>query len=197
MVRFVSSVRYIVKPEHSPSADEKLIARAQRGDTAAFGDLYERYLMTIFRYVFYRVGETNEAEDLTETVFLKAWEALDRYRVREVPFRAWLYRIAHNTLIDCYRTTKETVPFDDQLELPDPADRPDELFDLKESRTAVTQALQILPPDYQHVLTLRFISGLSHSETSQVLGRSEEAVRVLQHRALNALRKVLTIREAA
>jgi RNA polymerase sigma-70 factor (ECF subfamily) len=197
MVKFVSSIRYIVKPEHSPPTDEKLIARAQRGDTAAFGDLYERYLTTIFRYVFYRVGERTEAEDLTETVFLKAWEALGRYRVREVPFRAWLYRIAHNTLIDCYRTTKETVPLDEQCELPDPADQPDELFDLQESRAAVTQALQNLPPDYQHVLTLRFISGLSHAETSQVLGRSEKAVRVLQHRALNALRKILTIREVA
>src|SRR5512135_1339680 len=98
---------------------DDLIARARRGDVQAFGELYEHSLDAIYRYIFYRVGEVAEAEDLTETVFLKAWEALDRYEVRDVPFTAWLYRIAHNVIIDRHRTHKTDVSLDAILPLHD------------------------------------------------------------------------------
>ncbi len=177
------------KPSTLP--DIELIVRAQRGDADAFGDLYERHLNAIYRYVLYRVGDVAEAEDLTETVFLKAWEALDRYQTRDVPFTAWLYRIAHNAIIDRHRTRQAALPLEDQWPLRDEADGPEDRVDARENIEAVSEALTQLPGAYQHVLTLRFISGLSHSETARVLKRSEEAVRVLQHRALNALRHVL------
>lgn len=172
-------------------SEEQLITHAQQGDADAFGDLYEQHLDAIYRYVFYRVGDVSEAEDLTETVFLKAWEALNNYRLRDIPFSAWLYRIAHNAVVDRYRAHKDTVPLDSQLAVSDDADGPEERFDSHENITALTRALSQLSADYQHVLTLRFVSGLSHAETARVLGRSEEAVRVLQHRALNALRQRL------
>lgn len=177
-------------PKSGP-IDDDLIARARRGDAHAFGDLYERYLSAIYRYVFYRVGDVAEAEDLTEVVFLKAWEALDKYEVRDVPFSAWLYRIAHNVIVDRHRTHRTSLSLDGALQLRDDAAGPEDQFDVLEDIETLSRALSQLSPDYQHVLTLRFISGLSHAETGRVLKRSEEAVRVLQHRALSALRKWL------
>ena len=171
--------------------DDDLIARARRGDAHAFGELYERYLSAIYRYVLYRIGDVADAEDLTEAVFLKAWEALDRYEVRDVPFSAWLYRIAHNVIVDRHRTHRASVPLDGALPLRDETAGPEDQFDALENIEAVSRALSQLSPDYQQVLTLRFISGLSHAETGRVLKRSEEAVRVLQHRALSTLRKLL------
>ncbi len=170
--------------------ENDLIARARRGDAQAFGELYERYLNAIYRYVYYRVGEVADAEDLTELVFLKAWEALDKYEVRDVPFSAWLYRIAHNVIVDRHRTHKDNVALD-ALPLRDETAGPEDQFDALEDIESLSRALSQLLPDYQQVLTLRFISGLSHAETGRVLKRSEEAVRVLQHRALSALRKLL------
>src|ERR1051325_1346317 len=99
--------------------EARLVQRAVAGDREAFGDLYERHLAAIYRYIFYRVGEAREAEDLTETVFLKAWQALNGYRPTEAPFAVWLYRIAHNLLVDRHRTRKEVEPLEDYH--PDPS----------------------------------------------------------------------------
>src|SRR5439155_10717156 len=90
-----------------------LVARAVERDAAAFGRLYEAYLDRIFRYVYFRVGSTSDAEDLTEQVFLKAWEAIDRYQPRGTPFTAWLYRLAHNLVIDYYRSRRPTTPLEE------------------------------------------------------------------------------------
>jgi RNA polymerase sigma-70 factor (ECF subfamily) len=177
-------------PTHQPS-EEHLIARAVQGDADAFGDLYERYLARIYRYAFYRVNDVAEAEDLTEVVFLKAWEALGNYRLQDVPFGAWLYRIAHNVIIDRHRTHRATLPLEDQLVLRDAASGPEDHLDWRETIESVAHALSQLSPLHQQVLTLRFISGLSHAETALVLDKSEGAVRVLQHRALYALRELL------
>ena len=178
-------------PQSIKPAEEDLIARAVQGDAEAFGDLYERYLARIYRYAFYRVNDVAEAEDLTEVVFLKAWEALGNYRLQDVPFGAWLYRIAHNVIIDRHRTRKEILPLEGQLVLRDMTDGPEDRLDWRETIETVAHALSQLSPLHQQVLTLRFISGLSHAETAVVLERSEEAVRVLQHRALYALRELL------
>ncbi|MBI5566224.1 MAG: sigma-70 family RNA polymerase sigma factor, partial [Chloroflexi bacterium] len=172
-------------------SEEQLIQRAQRGDAEAFGELYQQHLAAIYRYVFYRLGNVAEAEDLTETVFLKAWEALDHYRRRDVPFSAWLYRIAHNAIIDRYRRDHETLALDEQTDLCDEADGPEDYLAETETTEVLIKALAQLSTDHQQVLVLRFINGLNHADTSRVLGRSEEAVRVLQHRALKALRACL------
>jgi RNA polymerase sigma-70 factor (ECF subfamily) len=172
-------------------SDADLVARAQRGDRGAFGDLYERHLDAIFRYVYYRVGEQREAEDLTETVFLKAWEALDRYKASAVPFTAWLYRIAHNLLIDRHRAFKEETALPDDHADHTPHTNPEAEAQRHLEQAALTTALAQLEPDHQHVLTLRFINDLSHAETARIMGRTEGAVRVLQHRALAALRQLL------
>lgn len=170
--------------------DSQLAARAIDGDAEAFGDLYERYQNAIYRYIYYRVGEQRQAEDLTETVFLKVWETMPRFRVDQASFKTWLYRVAHNLLVDHYRTRKELLSTTD-LELEAPGPHPEEQVIRHERQEMIAAAIARLPPDYQQILTLRFINSLSHSEAAEILGRSVAAVRVLQHRALKALAKHL------
>jgi RNA polymerase sigma-70 factor, ECF subfamily len=172
-----------------PTSEADLVARAQRSDREAFGDLYELHLEAIYRYLYYRVSDPHEAEDLTEMVFLKAWQALPRYRLAEFPFTSWLYRIAHNLLVDSRRTRKKHVMLDEGLS--DGAPSPEAHLVQREQRQVLQRALACLNEQQQQVLILRFISDLSHAETAQVMGQSEGTVRVIQHRALAALRRLL------
>jgi RNA polymerase sigma-70 factor, ECF subfamily len=173
------------------AVDAQLLNRALAGDAAAFGDLYERHLDAIYHYVFYRVNGRHEAEDLTENIFLRAWQALDSHPPREIPFRLWLYRIAHNVVVDYYRTRQEQIGLEAAAHLADPVEGPEATVVRQERATALKQALKQLTEDHQQVLTCRFIVGLSHAETAVVMTRNEEAVRALQYRAINALRNLL------
>jgi RNA polymerase sigma-70 factor (ECF subfamily) len=175
--------------------EHALIIRAQNGDTEAFGGLYEYYLDTIYRYVYYRVQNHQDAEDLTETVFLKAWQKIPDYRIGKTPFIAWVYRIAHNSVIDHYRTRKETVPLNEQLPLSDGKMSLEAHILSQEQKQTLTEAIKRLSPLHQHVLVLRFINGLKPAEVAEVLDRNVGAVRVLQHRALKALHTLLTAEE--
>ncbi len=175
------------------TVDDQLLVRALAGDTVAFGDLYERYLDAIYHYVFYRVNGRQEAEDLTEGVFLRAWQALDSNPPREVPFRLWLYQIAHNAVIDHYRTRREQVGLEAVAQMPDPVAGPETAVAQQEQSSALMEAMMQLKEDHQEVLISRFVVGLSHAETAVVMTRTEEAVRALQYRAIGALRKLLLI----
>lgn len=173
--------------------NETLVARACQGDKAAFGDLYERLLDDIYRYVYYRVSSQEDAEDLAETVFLKAWQGLPNYKPEGAPFTAWLYRIAHNTVVDHYRTHKTAEPLADHPYLPDKRESVEaQVF----SQTEIEQLkarLQEMTPIHQEVLVLRFINELSPAETAAALDKSNGAVRVLQHRALKELHALMTV----
>lgn len=175
----------------SALSETETIRLAQSGDEDAFALLYQRNLDAVYRYILKRVGEVYEAENITQTVFTKAWLAIERYKPTAVPFRAWLYRIAHNAVIDHYRTQKEIVHWDDLSMVPD-ASRPLEEVVLSQERSAqVRQAMTNIKPSYQAVLSHRFLNNLDYAETAQELGHKVETVRVLQHRALNALQKVI------
>jgi RNA polymerase sigma-70 factor (ECF subfamily) len=172
--------------------EEELICRAVRGDAEAFGDLYMLHLDSIYRYVFHRVADRMEAEDLTEQVFLKAWKAMGRYRHGGSPFSSWLYRIAHNAVIDYYRSSREVQPLDSvSRTLADDALGLEERA-IKGSETArLHEAIGLLSAVRQEVIILRFVEGLSHGQVAEILGRSEGAIRVLQHRALTDLSAIL------
>lgn len=174
---------------HGTTSDIDLLERAVQGDAEAFGVLYREHLERVYRYVLYRVGDPYEAEDLTETIFLKAWEALPDYRVEGQPWTAWLFRIAGNTVIDYYRTRHPHSELEEAL----PADGPEpvERVSLGEEMAQLRAALGQLPPEQQHLLVLRFVEGLSHAEVARILGKTEGNVRVMQHRALAALAKLL------
>jgi RNA polymerase sigma-70 factor (ECF subfamily) len=168
----------------------KLVERALNGDAEAFGDLYELYLDEIYRYIYYRVAEQAEAEDLTEMVFLKAWETLPESSEPMDDIRAWLYRVAHNLVIDRHRTRKPTVPLEETLTQGEHATPEGTALNLDASRELALKIGQ-LKPMFQQVLLCRFVSDMSHAETARTMGLREGHVRVLQYRALKEIRRLL------
>lgn len=179
----------------SSRTEAKLVAGAAKGDREAFGRLYELYLDAIYRYLYHRVSVKEDAEDLTELVFLKAWENLAGYRARSVGFRAWLYRIAHNALIDHYRARQESDPLDENDSIQDVRTDAEERLVADEDLDRLTRTIVKLEPDHQHVLVLRFIEGFKPGEVANILNQSEGAVRVMQHRALKALAALMAVEE--
>jgi RNA polymerase sigma-70 factor (ECF subfamily) len=171
-------------------SDNDLLERAIRGDTKAFGMLYTRYLEDIHRYIYYKVTNRYEAEDLTETVFLKAWDALPRFKSGKVNFRAWLYRIAHNTVIDFYRTDRSSVDIT-AMQMRDNHPSLDEQIQIQDENNELNNAIRALESNLKQVIIYRFLNGMSHAETAQVMDLKEGNVRVLQMRALQKLRRLL------
>jgi RNA polymerase sigma-70 factor (ECF subfamily) len=173
--------------------DAALVKQAKAGDSQAFGLLYERYAASIYRFLNAQLRDNFTAEDLTSDVFLRAWHSLPRYRERGHPFSAYLFRIARNSLIDYWRKLKVDATQSLERLKTRPADstNPDDLITKIQESQRIRVALANLKGDYRSVLVLRFINGLSPGEVSQIMERSEGSIRVLQHRALKALRKIL------
>ena len=179
------------EPHQSPDAD--LIRRTMQGDASAYGDLYDRYIDQIYRYVFARVADRAEAEDMTEEVFLKSWEALIGSQPTITNFQAWLYRIARNLIIDHYRTKKATHSLDQIPVLDDPGPLPERKVLDSLDNDRLVRAIQLLDENLQQVIICRFINGLTHAETAQVLETNENNTRIMQYRALKKLRKFLEL----
>jgi RNA polymerase sigma-70 factor, ECF subfamily len=176
--------------------ERALAVRASQGDRRAFGELYEQYLDKIYRYIYYKVGQRAEAEDITSQTFLKAWDAIGDYEWRNHPFGAWLFRIAHNLVVDYHRARRESVTLDDaspQLEHKASRDeiRPEKVLAELIAADRVQQAIGRLTEEQQQVLVLRFFEGLSTGEVAQLMGKRRGAIRGLQFRALSALRDLL------
>lgn len=172
--------------------DADLVARARAGDGEAFGELYRRYFDPIFRYLAVRVERPEDAEDLAETVFLRAYRSLDRYRERGWPFSAFLYQVARNALVDHYRKRPRESDLGEAVEIGTaPRALDDELVRTERIRE-MQRALAGLPPDYQEVIRLRVLLSLPTETTAQWMERSPGAVRVLLYRAMAALRSKLS-----
>lgn len=173
--------------------DAELVDLAKRGDSEAFGELYERYAPKIFRFVYASLNNRWDAEDITEEVFIRTWRSLDSYNESGFPFSAFIYRIARNIMIDQYREDRRGEPevsIDDHAGLEsghDPTDR----FEQKLEHIQLLKAVQQLRKEYQEIIILRFMSELSAEEIAEITGQSIGSIRVLQHRALNALKKLL------
>ena len=170
---------------------DALVERAARGDANAFRAIYEHLAPRLHRFVLVRIRERDDAEDLVQRVFLKMIEALPRYEQRGVPFAAWVFRLARNTLIDFERTRRPQAPLDEIADRPDDVAGPAELVELEADRAAVRHAMTFLTPEQQDVVTYRFFAGLSPAEIGALMGRREGSVRALQFRALTALRSRL------
>jgi RNA polymerase sigma factor (sigma-70 family) len=181
------------KKSRMPLTNERqLVLQAQSGNSEAFGQLYDAYMERIYRFVYFRVEDQQTAEDITSQVFLKAWSNLDRFQFSRTPYLAWLYTIAHNAVIDHYRTRKVTTALDDvQLSQPDHSELVENEIDLTVEMQSVKRALGSLTDDQQKVLTLKFIEGMSNNEIARHLGKREGAIRALQMRGLQALAKQL------
>lgn len=178
-------------PDWQDNADSVLIQKAQQGQSDAFGELYQRYATVIFRFVCLRLGNNEDAEDLTEEIFMRAWNNLARYDDRGVPFAAYLFQIARNALIDHYRKNRSPLSSIDDLDISAVDPGPEENISRRIEFQDMQRIMENLPEDYRNVLVLRFLSGLSPEETAQMMDRSDGAVRVLQFRALAALKKLL------
>jgi RNA polymerase sigma-70 factor (ECF subfamily) len=166
--------------------------RAAQRDTSAFAQLYDEHLNTIYRYVFYRVGNGVLAEELTAEVFSKAWERIDRFQWRNLPFQNWLITIARNVVVDHWRSLRRVAsPIDDLRDAASDEAAPDEQVSRDMEVEALRKALLRLPDDQRDVLILRFIEGMPHAEVAAVLGKSIVAVRQIQSRALRSLQKLL------
>jgi len=161
-------------------------------DPHAFGELYDRFVERVYRYLYFRTGSHPEAEDLTEHVFLKAWEAIGRYRWQGRPFLAWLYRLAHNTHIDHVRSQKPTTSLNNEYR---PIDIASAAAAVELARTLdadlLARALAELTVDQQQVIVLKFMEGLDNEQIAVSMDKREGAIRALQMRALMSLRRVL------
>lgn len=171
--------------------DADLVRLAKGGQAEAFGELYGRYLDPIFRFVRIRVGTERDAEDITETVFLKAFEGLDRYQERGAPFGAYLYRVARNTIIDHYRTSKPVESLENARGYSEERPETEKGIIEKETVHRVEQALATLSEPYQEVIHLRLMMGLPTDQVADWMDKKPATVRVLQYRALKALREAL------
>lgn len=177
----------------STETDSELIAQAKE-EPAAFGLLYQRYVKKIYNYIYYRVGNHDDAEDLTGRTFFRALRRFDDYVDCGAPFSAWLYRIAHNLVANWHRdrSRRKEVP----LEVAPPSHPQSNLLEsvavANEEREQLLNALRRLPPERQQLLILKFVERLPNAEIGQIMGRSEGAIKSLYHRTLVALRQELT-----
>ena len=167
-------------------------------DPSAFGELYDRFIERVYRYLYFRTGSHPEAEDLTEQVFLKAWEAIGRYRWQGRPFLAWLYRLAHNTHIDHVRSSRPTTSLDNDAR-PIELVNPSAAVELARTLDAdvIARALTQLTVEQQQVIVMKFIEGLDNEQIAHAMNKREGAIRALQMRALMSLRRVLESQDEA
>jgi len=167
---------------------EDLVVKSQKGDQDAFAEIYDIYVTSIYRYIFYKVNP-REVEDLTEALFLKAWENIKKYKKRKnTTFKSWIFRIAHNLIVDHYRLRREHSSLDpwisDTKKEADPARLTQDSLNIDRLRKAMLK----LKSNYQQILILKFINDFSNTEISKIIKKSEGSVRILQFRALKELK---------
>jgi RNA polymerase sigma-70 factor (ECF subfamily) len=169
----------------------RLVERAQNGDRDALEELYLIHFDRIYSYLHMTLGNRHDAEDLTTQTFLKMLESIGRFQWQAVPFSAWLFRIAHNLCMDHFRATRRWQPEEDVPE-PEPQETTEQ--DALESigRKSLLEMIETLSAEQQQVLTLKFVFNFSNAEAAAILGKTEGAVKSLQHRALASLQRQLS-----
>jgi RNA polymerase sigma-70 factor (ECF subfamily) len=170
--------------------EEKLLQRAKGYDSEALTLLYRRHVGPIYRYIYLRVGQEDLAQDLTADVFLRALEGIGSFQYRGVPFAAWLFRIAHDRVVDHFRRrgmVGSSLKAEAVVDWRDPVARAEE----RAERERLRRAMEELTEEQRQVVALRFGEGFTSAEVARMLGKSEGAVKALQYRALAALRRIL------
>jgi len=174
-----------------PNEESALLKRAREYDQTAIAEIYDRYSLRIYNYIYHRLGNERLAEDLAATVFLRMLEAIRSSRAWQISFSGWLYRIAHNLVVDYFRTGRQDkdVPLEDWpiASQEHPADAAERLLTQQRLRAAISQ----LTEEQALVITFKFMEGMSNAEVAVLLGKSEGAVKSLQFRALATLRRLI------
>lgn len=177
--------------------DLPLVMLAIQKDQDAFGELYDRHVVRVYRHIYYMVGNAAEAEDLTAQTFLRAWEAIGRYQVRGAPFVSWLLRIAHNMGVSYLRSKRESSELHDGIVDHKMQRDPESAYEQTADEELVREAILKLREEQRQVIVLRFIEDLDYREVAEIIGKSVAAIRVIQHRALNSLRKHMQLMDPA
>lgn len=170
---------------------DNLVIKAQSGDAAAFGEIYDEMVKPVYRYIYYRVAESI-AEDLTEETFFKVWQNLNQYKKGKFPFSSWVFRIAHNLVIDYYRKNHVTDELNESLPDTKEGNDPERQADVKLTNIRLRRVIHHLPDNYQQVIVLKYINELDNREIAATIDKSEAAVRTIQFRALEKLRELLS-----
>ncbi|HLA98136.1 MAG TPA: sigma-70 family RNA polymerase sigma factor [Anaerolineales bacterium] len=174
------------------AVNPEVIARAKNGDSEVIGELYERYNLDIFRYLYYRLGDKHASEDLTSEVFIRMIRSLRGYRSQNVPFDAWLFQIARNLAVDHLRkmNVRNHVSLEEEM-IAETVDV-DGTVERKLTSDKLVRALNRLSEDQRDVLVLRFVNGMRLEQVAQTLNKSVDSIKGLQRRGLLALREILT-----
>ena len=180
-----------VQPVEELTAEWEIVRRAQSFDNDAIRQLYEKYFPKIYNYAFMQMGDVHAAEDLASDVMLKMIESIQKYSFRGLPFGAWVFRIARNRLIDLHRRRKRRGEVDLSETLSTALANPQVLAERALERGQLQIALKHLTDEQRQVIVLKFIEGFDNRSVGKIMGRSEGAIKSLQHRALGALRRVL------
>ncbi|NJN97212.1 MAG: sigma-70 family RNA polymerase sigma factor [Anaerolineales bacterium] len=177
--------------------DETQLIEQAKTDPEAFGRLYELYVDKIYNYIYYRLGNHHEAEDLTAKVFHRALNHIPHYNNKGAPFAAWLYRIAHNLLVNWRRdnSRRQIVGLEDVDLSGDKQEGPQQAVEQANESELLLAAIQHLPRERQELLVLKFVERMSNAEIGRVMGRSEGAIKSLYHRTLVSLKELLTEQE--
>ena len=177
--------------------EESLVKRAQANDQQAFTQLYEAYFDKIYRYIVVRIGDRTEAEDMTQQVFLKALQSISSFKWKGAPFSAWLYRIAHNQVVDHLRkkSKRPVMPLDESLNVSNgkkesnPETMTEHSFNIEQLLAAASK----LTEAQRQVISLRFTSELPTAQVAKIMGKSEGAIKALQHSAIQAMRRMIVV----
>lgn len=170
----------------------QLVQSAIEGDTGAFAELYDRHVVSVYRYINSLVHDTKQTEDLTAQTFLKAWEAIVGYKERGAPVVAWLLRIAYNLTISYLRSRREYFALEDTHVDQKLRGNPQQALDQSADEETIHEAILQLKDEQREVILLRFVEGLDYQEVAEMVGKSVPTVRVIQHRALGNLRKIMS-----
>lgn len=168
-----------------------LVQRAVGHDADAFGKLYDMHIDRVYRHIYYRVGNQTDAEDLTQQTFLKAWQAIGRYKKTASPFIAWLMTISHNLVVDFYRTRKDKAYIEAEVLANYSTSSPEQAAEVSYKQQRLKRAILQLSADEQQVVTLRLMEGFEFAEIASLLKKKEGNIRVILHRALVKLRNIL------
>jgi len=173
--------------------ERTIVQRAQKNDPNAFAELYEAYFDKIYRYIVIKIGDREEAEDMTQQVFLKAHKSISSFKWKGVPFSAWLYRIAHNQIVDYLRKkTKRPDTLPDEIQVSDkPEKNPEQLAEKRMDIQQLLEATKGLTEAQREVISLRFGGEMPTARVAEIMGKSQGAIKALQHSAIVSLRKTL------